>query len=83
MEWDEPLKKHDETALKNLVEKHADEVLFWKVLQYFFFEQWKELREYANGKGVDIIGDLPFYVALDSVDVWAHTELFQFDKNLN
>ena len=82
MEWDEPLKKHDETVLKNLAEKHSEGIIFWKVLQYFFFEQWGELHAYANGKGIDIIGDLPFYVALDSVDVWAHTELFQLDESL-
>ena len=83
MEWDEPLKKHDKVALTSLAEKYCDELLFWKVLQFFFFEQWNELHTYANNKGIDIIGDLPFYVALDSVDVWAHAELFQLDENLN
>ena len=53
---------------------------FWKALQYFFFLQWKELKEYANEKGIRIIGDLPIYVSLDSVDVWAHPELFQLDE---
>jgi 4-alpha-glucanotransferase len=51
------------------------------VLQYFFFSQWERLRAYANEKGIDIIGDLPFYVALDSADVWANPELFQLDEN--
>ena len=54
-------------------------IQFWKIMQYLFFEQWKALRTYANEHGVKIIGDLPIYVSLDSVDVWAHPELFQLD----
>ncbi len=53
----------------------------WKVVQYLFFKQWKELKQYANKKGISIIGDLPIYVSVDSVDVWAHPELFQLDEN--
>lgn len=53
----------------------------WKVLQYFFFMQWKNLKDYANRKGILIIGDLPIYVSLDSVEVWAYPELFQLDEN--
>lgn len=54
---------------------------YWKVLQYFFFRQWKELKRYANEKGILIIGDLPIYVSLDSVDVWALPKLFQLDED--
>lgn len=52
------------------------------MLQYFFFRQWKSLKQYVNDKGIDFIGDLPIYVSQDSVDVWAHPELFQLDENL-
>ena len=48
----------------------AEQIAFWKVLQYFFFRQWKSLKQYVNDKGIDFIGDLPIYVSQDSVDVW-------------
>ena len=63
--------------------RYAEEIRFWKVLQYLFFRQWEELRAYANEQGIRLIGDLPIYVSLDSVDVWAHPELFQLDENRN
>ena len=47
-----------------------------------FFKQWKNLKEYANEKGILIIGDIPIYVASDSVDLWANPELFIVDENL-
>ena len=59
--------------------QYMKKIQFWKIMQYLFFEQWKALRTYANEHGVKIIGDLPIYVSLDSVDVWAHPELFQLD----
>lgn len=80
LEWELPYKNHDEAALKKVVEEHKEDIGFWKAIQFLFFEQWNDLRSYANGKGIDIIGDLPFYVAFDSVDVWAHSELFQLDE---
>lgn len=53
---------------------------FWKFVQYIFFKQWGELKNYANEKGVAIIGDMPFYVAMDSVDVWSNISLFKIDE---
>jgi 4-alpha-glucanotransferase len=50
------------------------------VLQYYFFRQWSALRGYANEHGICIIGDIPIFVAPDSVDVWANRELFYLDK---
>lgn len=79
-EWDEKLRDHDEQALEEFTSKNKDNINFWKVLQYMFFFQWGELKTYANEKGIEIIGDLPIYVSLDSVDVWAHPELFQLDE---
>jgi 4-alpha-glucanotransferase len=79
--WEESLRNYEAKALEKVKSSHPDTINFWKVLQYFFFEQWSGLRTYANEKGISIIGDLPFYVALDSVDVWAHPELFQLDEN--
>lgn len=80
-EWDEKLRNREEDAISQAAEKYADDVEFWKVLQYLFFRQWNALKMYANENGISIIGDLPIYVSLDSVDVWAHSELFQLDEN--
>lgn len=57
------------------------ELLFmWQFVQYKFFEQWAEIKEYANQKGIGIIGDIPFYVAQDSSDVWRNPQVFMLDK---
>lgn len=69
-------------ALKEAKELLSESVGFWKVSQYLFFSQWKKLRSYAETTGISLIGDLPIYVSLDSVDVWSHPELFQLDENL-
>ena len=63
-------------------ENEYDEAVFfqWKFIQYMVFTQWFEIKEYANSKGVKIIGDIPIYVAHDSSDVWAQPEQFQLDK---
>lgn len=55
---------------------------FYKMLQYFFTKQWFKLKEYANKKGIYIIGDIPIYVAYDSADVWGNPEQFALDKEL-
>ena len=61
--------------------KKSQDEYFWKVIQYFFFDQWYALKKYANERGILVIGDLPIYVSLDSVEMWAHPELFQVDEN--
>ncbi len=63
-------------------EKTNSEVLFmWKFIQYEFFSQWAEIKEYANSKGIKILGDIPIYVSHDSADVWANKELFLLNKD--
>lgn len=60
------------------------EILFmWKFIQFEFFSQWKEIKEYANEKGIKIIGDVPIYVSHDSADVWSNKELFLLDSENN
>ena len=56
------------------------ELFFWQFVQYEFFTQWMKIKEYANSKGIMLIGDIPIYVALDSADVWADPEQFQLDE---
>ena len=82
-QWDEPLKKRDPHALWEFKTAHQDEVLFWEFLQFKFYEQWFKLKEYANEKGIKMIGDIPIYVAADSADVWVNPDIFDLDENLN
>lgn len=82
IEWGEELKKRNPEALEEAKTKYSKEIEFWKIMQFLFFKQWKSLRQYANDRGIEIIGDLPIYVALDSVDVWANPHLFLLDENL-
>ncbi len=60
---------------------NSERLFVWQFIQYEFFTQWMSLKEYANKKGIKIIGDIPIYVALDSADVWANTSEFLLDKN--
>ncbi|MCI5920301.1 MAG: 4-alpha-glucanotransferase [Roseburia sp.] len=81
LSWDASLRDRDPEALKEYSKILHNEILFWKFLQYEFFKQWGDLKQYANNRGVSIIGDLPFYVALDSMDVWAHRDLFLLNED--
>ena len=81
MDWPAELRGRDPEALSAIHRECSAELEFWRAVQYLFFDQWKALRIYANQKGISIIGDLPIYVSLDSVDVWAYPELFQLDED--
>ncbi len=80
-EWDDPFKKRDKIALKKFEKQNREQILFWQFLQFEGQKEWKQLKDYANSKGVYIMGDMPLYVALDSVDVWVNPELFKLDEN--
>ncbi len=58
-----------------------EELFAWQFIQYEFFSQWREIKKYANSKGIKIMGDIPIYVSYDSADVWANKELFWLDKD--
>lgn len=79
-EWEEDIRIRKQEALVKYEEILADDIVFYKFIQYKFFEQWNSLKEYANNKGIKIIGDIPIYVAYDSADTWANKELFKFDE---
>ena len=80
-EWDRPLRNLEPGAIAAARSHYADQITFWKAIQYLFYRQWWALKNYANSKGVAIIGDLPIYVSLDSAVVWATPELFQLDAD--
>lgn len=77
--WDKEYRIYDE-ALKH-VKENESEIFFQLFVQYEFYSQWNSLKEYANEKGVSILGDMPIYVSLDSADVWSHTSLFELEKD--
>lgn len=81
LNWTSALRNREPAALETVGREQQEEIAFWRAVQYLFYHQWKALRRYANERGISIIGDLPIYVSLDSVDVWAHPELFQLDEN--
>ncbi len=76
-EWDESVRDRSPRALQNWGARLFGQVDHYRFLQFIFDRQWRELRAYANEKGIQIIGDIPIFVAHDSADVWAHRELFQ------
>ena len=80
--WEKELKTREKNALKEAEERLKESVEFYSFLQFLFDRQLKKLREYANAKKIRIIGDLPFYVSLDSADAWSHPEAFQMEKDL-
>ena len=81
MKWEDDLRQRDSDAIKAAGVEYEDEIGFYEWLQYEFYREWKRLKKYANKKGIEIIGDIPIYVAEDSSDVWSHPELFQMDED--
>jgi len=80
-EWEDPLKLRDPEALAAARERLKEGMGFCSFLQFEFYEEWMQLKDYANRKGIRIIGDIPIYVSPDSSDVWADPELFQLDED--
>ena len=81
LEWpDEAIRVRAPEAVARYEKELAEDVAFYTYLQYLFFKQWGELREYIHNLGIRIIGDLPIYVAMDSADVWAEPEFFQLGE---
>lgn len=78
--WDKEIKFHEPKAVEEYKQKLSDEIEFWKFCQFKFREQWLKLKEYANKQEIKIIGDIPLYVAMDSSDVWVHSEYFELDE---
>ncbi len=79
-QWDKAIAKRDPEAMTEWATRLETEIFFHKFLQYQFFSQWKQLKQYANQKGIVIFGDIPIYVAHDSVDVWSHPDIFHLNE---
>ena len=80
-DWPHAVRTREPETMKALKEELADRCLYYAFLQYLFFQQWTALREYANERGVLILGDLPIYVSPDSAEVWSEPGLFQVDED--
>lgn len=80
LEWEEDIRLRTKEAVKMWTKKLKGEIGFYKFIQFMFYSQWMELKDYANKKGIKIVGDIPIYVSLDSADTWANPELFQLDE---
>ncbi len=78
--WERNIGKAHPEVLEEWRQRLEGDVFFHKFLQFEFFRQWSKLKEYANSQGIQIIGDIPIYVAHDSADVWAHPEIFCLDE---
>ena len=79
-EWpDEAIRRRDAASLASYREKLADKLTYHRVTQYLFFKQWLRLKAYANEHHIEIVGDMPIYVAADSADVWAQPHFFKTD----
>ena len=80
--WDAGLKHRDADAIWQARQAMQDQIRFYSFVQYLFYQQWDALRSYAKEKDICIIGDVPIYVPLDSVEAWCSPEQFQLDETL-
>ncbi len=78
--WDGDIRSRTPDAIARWSVKLSYEVEFYRWMQYEFFSQWDELRKYAHEKGIELIGDIPYYAAHDSADCWANPKLFRLDE---
>ncbi len=81
-EWDDDLKHYDEKSFADVKNRLKREIDYHIFVQYLFFKQWADVKNYANAKGIKIIGDIPLYTAMDSADVWSKSGLFLLDKDM-
>ena len=81
-QWEPGLARREEAALASARERFADELGFWRFVQYCFDTQWAALKTYANERGVELIGDLPIFVAAHGADCWSRPDLYRLDEQL-
>jgi len=79
--WPAEIAYREPAAMATWSAQLADEIALHKFLQFLFFTQWLALKQYANDRGIKIIGDIPIFVAFDSADVWANRDLFYLKED--
>jgi len=80
-QWPHDIAMRDAAALAAAKSELDEEIRYHKYVQFLFFRQWADIRRAADARDIEIMGDVPIYVAADSADVWANRELFQLDDN--
>ncbi len=80
-DWAPGLAGRDADALASARAANAGRIAFWEFCQWCFFRQWARLRAHANGKGIQIVGDAPIFIAHQSAEVWARQDLFELDAH--
>lgn len=80
-EWKENEKNPSLAFKEELKNRYLDQINYHKFVQFIFYKQWKNLKEYANQYQIKIIGDIPIYVSYNSADVWANKDLFQLNQD--
>ena len=79
--WEADIARHEPAAIAKWSTRCAREIRLHKLTQFLFFEQWRRVREACHARSIQIMGDLPIFVAHDSADVWARQELFRLDAD--
>ena len=82
-DWPDDLRTREPAALAAAKERLAEPIGYFKAVQFFFYTQWNALKDYANRKGILLVGDIPIYVSPDSSDLWTRPELFQTDGKVH
>ena len=79
--WESKLAKREPEAMDRVRQEMTTQIYYHKFVQFEFFRQWSQVKTYANMSGIQIIGDIPIYVAHDSADVWSNPNIFCLDEN--
>jgi 4-alpha-glucanotransferase len=79
--WEPSLARREKKALAKAMVEQTQEIEFWSFCQWCFFRQWRKLKQYANQRGVQIVGDIPIFIAYQSAEVWARQELFELGED--
>lgn len=82
LDFDESIRLRMPAAMEEFCDSHLEEISFYKVAQFLFYSQYFALKKYAEKNGVKIVGDIPFYVAFDSADVWKSPESFKLGRDM-
>ncbi len=82
-QWEPAIKLREPEAMAKYESMLAEDIGFWTFIQFMFYKQWDALKAYVNGLGIEMIGDIPIYVASDSSDAWANSKLFKLDDEKN
>jgi len=81
-EWTSPLARREAAAIAAMRQELAADMNVRRVIQFFFYEQWHALRRYCAQRSIRVVGDIAIFVAYDSADVWAHSDLFRLKDDL-